>query len=269
MAAPESNPEDIRKQKKCEAEKKRVALRRAEDPEGFREKQRVAYQKWRQQNPEKALESDRKKDKKWKLNNPEKLRAQYERRDPEKARERSRAYYAAHAEEARAAAAAYRKAYPERVKATAKAWREANAEKLREIHARYQRENADKLREYYRSPERRAKLAESGRRYGADPTNRMVILVASARARARKLGLEFDGLHTVKTSPLPLQCACCASALDYSRKNRERSPSLDRVDNSRGYVTDNVKVICYRCNRLKFNASVEELKTVIAYMTRV
>lgn len=45
-------------------------------------------------------------------------------------------------------------------------------------------------------------------------------------------------------------------------------PSLDRKDNSKGYTRDNVRVISDRANRLKNNGTLEELKAIVAYMSR-
>ena len=45
-------------------------------------------------------------------------------------------------------------------------------------------------------------------------------------------------------------------------------PSLDRIDSTRGYTLDNVAVICGRCNRLKSDASLSELKLLVAYVER-
>lgn len=42
------------------------------------------------------------------------------------------------------------------------------------------------------------------------------------------------------------------------------SPSLDRIDSSKGYVKGNVRVISKRANQLKSNATVEEMEMVLA-----
>ena len=46
----------------------------------------------------------------------------------------------------------------------------------------------------------------------------------------------------------------------------DNSPSLDRLDPSKGYVKGNVNVISWRANNLKKDASTDELKLIIAYM---
>lgn len=48
--------------------------------------------------------------------------------------------------------------------------------------------------------------------------------------------------------------------------NRDGWPSLDRLDNVQGYTRDNVRIISYRANSLKRDATPEELRAVLRYM---
>jgi len=50
------------------------------------------------------------------------------------------------------------------------------------------------------------------------------------------------------------------------KKQKDSSPSLDRIDNTKGYVKGNVAVICYRANWLKNNANVKEIEAILRYM---
>jgi hypothetical protein len=47
------------------------------------------------------------------------------------------------------------------------------------------------------------------------------------------------------------------------------SPTLDRIDPSRPYTKDNVVIICNRANRLKSNASFEELKKLWQFYSEI
>jgi hypothetical protein len=46
------------------------------------------------------------------------------------------------------------------------------------------------------------------------------------------------------------------------------SPSIDRIDPERGYVKGNIKIISFRANQIKSDASHQELKLVAAYVGR-
>jgi hypothetical protein len=41
---------------------------------------------------------------------------------------------------------------------------------------------------------------------------------------------------------------------------------LDRIDNSKGYVPSNIAVISMRANMIKNNATLAELKAIVAYI---
>ncbi len=63
---------------------------------------------------------------------------------------------------------------------------------------------------------------------------------------------------------VPDVCPVLGTAWDW--KDTEKVPSLDRIDNGKGYVPENVRVISYRANRLKSDATLEEMEKIVAYM---
>ena len=50
-------------------------------------------------------------------------------------------------------------------------------------------------------------------------------------------------------------------------KRHNGSPSLDRIDNTKGYIKGNVKVISWRANAIKKDATLEELKALVNYLS--
>ena len=48
----------------------------------------------------------------------------------------------------------------------------------------------------------------------------------------------------------------------------ENSPSVDRVVPSLGYVKGNVHVISHRANSMKSDATIENVRALLAYMER-
>ncbi len=96
-------------------------------------------------------------------------------------------------------------------------------------------------------------------------------LLYAARKRAKQ-----NGLHctiTVDDIVIPEFCPALGIKLEprvgAGRSNREEigcSPSLDRIDNSKGYVPGNVAVISLRANMIKTDATAAELKAVASYI---
>ncbi len=68
--------------------------------------------------------------------------------------------------------------------------------------------------------------------------------------------------------PLPTHCPILGIELDYavSKSPSDNSPSLDRLDHSKGYVKGNVVLCSVRANRIKNNGSVEEHRKIADFM---
>lgn len=85
----------------------------------------------------------------------------------------------------------------------------------------------------------------------------------SAKWRANKGELEFD--IDIEDIKIPDRCPVLGIELEPGGENQDNSPSLDRMDPSKGYVKGNVKVISYRANMIKSNATSDEIEAVLAY----
>ncbi len=89
------------------------------------------------------------------------------------------------------------------------------------------------------------------------PTSR---LLWAARRRAKESNLEFN--ITKEDIHLPATCPyLCVLLTWHSPKGTSRTTiaSLDRIDNTKGYVKGNVEVISHLANSMKSNASPQEL----------
>lgn len=75
---------------------------------------------------------------------------------------------------------------------------------------------------------------------------------------------------TIETSDIviPKTCPILGIPLQPRGDNKDFSPSLDKVIPARGYVAGNVAVISNRANRIKSDATLEELKSIVAYVSR-
>lgn len=66
---------------------------------------------------------------------------------------------------------------------------------------------------------------------------------------------------------VPTHCPILGIEL-FASAIRDHAPSLDRIDNSKGYVKGNIQVISQRANRLKSDATIAEWELIGAYMKR-
>jgi len=65
-------------------------------------------------------------------------------------------------------------------------------------------------------------------------------------------------------------CPILGIELDYFLEYRaENSPSFDRIDPSKGYVTGNVQIVSWRANRIKNDGSPEEHRKIAEYLDKL
>lgn len=68
---------------------------------------------------------------------------------------------------------------------------------------------------------------------------------------------------------IPTRCPALGIPIERNRGARgpsQHSPSLDRVNPLNGYTPDNVRVISYRANTIKHNATLDELHKIVNYV---
>lgn len=91
-------------------------------------------------------------------------------------------------------------------------------------------------------------------------------LLVAARARAKKLGLDFD----LKPQDVVMPVVCPLLGLQLNRgtgRMTANSPSLDRKDPSKGYTVGNVWVVSWRANSLKSDATTGDLSRLLHALT--
>jgi hypothetical protein len=90
-----------------------------------------------------------------------------------------------------------------------------------------------------------------------------------AQSRSRKLGLPFNITIeniTIENIVIPEFCPILGIKLNVgSGKVSDASPSLDKVIPGLGYVRGNIQVISNRANRIKTDATLNELKKVYEF----
>jgi hypothetical protein len=130
-------------------------------------------------------------------------------------------------------------------------------EKKRLYDMEYSAKNKEKKsnqnkKNYERS--RKVKFTENPRHY----------LWYVARTRARKYGLEFS----IKEEDIviPEYCPILDTRLTKGNGYLPNAMSLDRVDNDKGYISGNVRVISRRANLMKSSLTIDILEKLIKYI---
>lgn len=121
-----------------------------------------------------------------------------------------------------------------------------NKEKRNEYLRNWNAKNSDKLLEY---------------NYAYLQRNPKKKLLKSAKYNAKTRGIEF----TIDESDIVIPEYCpylgIKLSIEIQTKTTNSSASLDRIDNSKGYIKGNVQVISNLANRMKANASIQDLLT--------
>lgn len=148
---------------------------------------------------------------------------------------------------------AYYQAHKAKKRAQSAAWVKANPEK---VAAMLQRK-AEKLKNDPEAREKR-KLAQAT----WERAHPEAVLHRAARNRARKEGLDFT--INVADVKIPEFCPLLLIRIEPRRGGhgpQDASPSLDRIDNTKGYTKENVWVVSWLANKMKATASKEQLLT--------
>ena len=121
-----------------------------------------------------------------------------------------------------------------------------------------------------RTARRHKKLQQKVSEIGLNPityTFRYKALT-STKSRASRKGIEFN----IKVTDLlwPSFCPVLGLELNYYKAGPVANrPSIDRIDPTKGYIKDNCRVISFRANLLKSNATIEELTLVLKDLTQL
>lgn len=86
------------------------------------------------------------------------------------------------------------------------------------------------------------------------------------RDRAKQNGIEFN----LELDDIVIPDTCPVLGIPISRDgNMENWPSLDRINPEAGYTKDNVIVVSFLANRIKNNATVEQLGKVYNFYEQI
>ncbi len=138
-------------------------------------------------------------------------------------------------------------------------YRENNREKLKEWHKNWYEKNKervkDKLKEFnLKYPGR---ISENRKKWADNNVEKR--LLKGAKGRSKRDGIYFK----LESEDIVVPVKCPILGIKLKTNNRQvpkyNSPSLDRINNNRGYTKNNIQVISYRANTMKGDATPKEL----------
>ena len=124
-------------------------------------------------------------------------------------------------------------------------------------------QNKDKLQSYCKECARlkyKTWISENHERY----------LIIAARNRAKRRNIYFD----LKPSDIVIPDVCPVLGIPIGIRStgkqggKDDSATIDRFDNNKGYVKDNVFVISWKANIIKSNGTYEEIMKVAEWMRK-
>jgi len=126
----------------------------------------------------------------------------------------------------------------------AKLWKLNNPEKAKEYSRKYYYKNKDKCK---------LKLIK----WREKNHEKAMLLRAKQRAKQKQFEFNLEPLDIV----IPLKCPILDIEIVRNKNDglKANSPSLDRIDNTKGYIKGNIMVISNKANAMKNSASPEEL----------
>lgn len=129
-----------------------------------------------------------------------------------------------------------------------KEYRAANREQMAEANREWRHRNPEKVQQYTTTE-----------------SSRITSQLNQAKRRAKANGWAFN--LTKSDITIPETCPVLGIPLLRTEgRLDDASPTIDRVDSTKGYTVDNIRVISWRASKIKSDATIEELRQILKYM---
>jgi hypothetical protein len=109
---------------------------------------------------------------------------------------------------------------------------------------------------------------EATRREQTWKHNAALVLLSGAKQRSKRSGMEC----TLTIEDVAIPDVCPVFGIPLFREARDRwcnAPSIDRIDNTKGYTPDNVVIVSRKANIIKGKATVTELEKIAQFYKKL
>jgi hypothetical protein len=228
----------------------------------LKENHSLSQKRWYKKNKKKILKTERK----WRNKNRKKLRKyqnEWRRRNIKERRKKEKSYF--------------KKNKKYIIKRTRKWFRKTYKKRYKLIRAsnkRYERKHRGKVarkhKKYYNGHKKRLlKLSKMNYKrnaaYYQKKARNLVNRFSNAKSRSKTSGHCWRISKKLYLKLLQNPCFYCGVSL-----SSETGSGLDRIDNKKGYLSDNVLPCCWWCNRVRSNVfSVKEMKLLGKVISKI
>jgi len=176
-------------------------------------------------------------------------------------------YYQENKESRSAAMAEYYQENKEAINAATQKYYRKNKEALREKQKIYHLKNREAILKRQRI--NTLKNKEASKRYRQKKWEKQRIKGAVHRAKAKNLPFNITEEYVKSVTPKDMICPALGIKMNTSVEDLDSTPSLDRLVPEKGYVKGNVIVVSFRVNRIKTDATPEELMKVAIFYEKL
>ena len=176
-------------------------------------------------------------------------------------------YYQENKESRSAAMAEYYQENKEAINAATQKYYRKNKEALREKQKIYHLKNREAILKRQRI--NTLKNKEASKRYRQKKWEKQRIKGAVHRAKAKNLPFNITEEYVKSITPKDMICPALGIKMNTSVEDLDSKPSLDRLVPEKGYVKGNVIVVSFRVNRIKTDATPEELMKVAIFYEKL
>lgn len=86
--------------------------------------------------------------------------------------------------------------------------------------------------------------------------------ICKLKNSAKRRNIQFIiGISDI--SPIPSECPDLKIPLRFFGKKTANTATIDRIDPFKGYIPGNVRVVSYKANAMKQNATKQELEVIV------
>jgi hypothetical protein len=176
-------------------------------------------------------------------------------------------YYQENKESRSAEMAEYYQENKEAINAATQKYYRKNKEALREKQKIYHLKNREAILKRQRI--NTLKNKEASKRYRQKKWEKQRIKGAVHRAKAKNLPFNITEEYVKSITPKDMICPALGIKMNTSVEDLDSKPSLDRLVPEKGYVKGNVIVVSFRVNRIKTDATPEELMKVAIFYEKL